>query len=193
MQTTVTRARVRFGLVAVVAAVALVASACTSEPEEEAAPTLRQTTEDLIRNRVAGEAGLGDLSPVCPEVNLAVSTVGTTWDCTATTADQRVIALSAVINDQGRVEVGTTNLITAAALPSFERAAVQALNDTVGSRLAEDDIDCGSDTVVFGGAERIMICALFDPHTDATYDVSLTVQDIETRQFSLVVADQPRP
>ncbi|MEM9562238.1 MAG: hypothetical protein AAGA93_06465 [Actinomycetota bacterium] len=182
----------RTTVVAMLAAAVLLMSACRSEPDEEALPTLRQTTEDLIRGDVASQAGLGDLSPVCPEVNLAVSGVGTTWDCTATTADQRVISLQALINQQGQVEVATTNMITAAALPSFERAAVQALNDTVGSRLEADAIDCGESTVVFGGPERVMVCALFDPATEATYDVSLTVDDIETRQFSLVVADQPR-
>ncbi len=174
-----------------VMAVLAIASACRSSPDDDVV-TVRQTTEDMIREEVATQAGLGDLSPVCPEIDLAVSGVGTTWDCSATTADQRVITLAAVINDQGRIELATRNMIAAAALPSFERAAVQALNDTVGSRLEEGAIDCGEVSVVFG-PEQVMICALFDPHTEETYDVTLDITDIETRQFSLVVADRPRP
>ena len=175
----------------VVVALVLLVAGCSSAPDEEAELTIRQTSEDLIRNELAAGAGLGDLTPACPEVDRAGAQPGLTWDCTATTGDQRVVGVRAVINDQGRIELATTNLIAAAALPSFERAAVKALNDTVGSRLDDDAVDCGELPVVFGQT-RVMVCALFDPHTEETYDVSLDIQDIETRQFTLVVADQPR-
>lgn len=179
--------------VAVIMAVALlIVAGCTSDPEEVAEATIRQTSEDLIRNQVADGAGLGELAAACPDIERFGAQPGMTWDCTATTADQRIIGIRAVINDQGQVEVATTNMIAAAALPSFERAAVRALNDTVGSRLEDDAVDCGDLPVVFGQS-RVMVCALFDPHTQETYDISLDVQDIETRQFTLVVADQPRP
>lgn len=171
------------------AALALVFTGCRSEPEEEPVLTIRQTTEDMIRSDVAGAAGLGDLVPVCPDV--VEATVGTAYECTATTDDQRIVAVAAAIDDLGRVRVNTTNLITAAALPSFERAAVEALNTTVGSRLENDDIDCGDAPVLFG-QDRVMVCALRDPHTESVFDVSLTITDIEARQFSLVVADEPR-
>lgn len=176
---------------AIVMVAILVVAGCRSAPEEEAALTIRQTSEQLIRTEVAADAGLGDLSPVCPEIDQLGAATGLTWDCTATTADQRIITIRAVINDQGRIELATTNMIAAAALPSFERAAVRALNDTVGSRLEDDAVDCGELPVVFGQSP-VMVCALFDPQTEETYDVSLDVQDIETRQFTLVVADQPR-
>lgn len=168
---------------------ALAIAGCSSEPEEEPILSIRQTTEDMIRVDVAVAAGLGDLSPVCPDV--APAAVGTAYECTATTEDQRIISLAAVIDELGRVQLNTTNMITAAALPSFERAAVDALNDTVGSRLASDAIDCGEVPVVFG-QDQVMVCALLDPHTEKVFDVSLTITDIEARQFSLVVADQPR-
>lgn len=182
----------RTTVAAIVAAALLIVSGCTSDPEEVAEPTIRQIGEDLIRNQVADGAGLGELTPVCPDIDRFGAQPGMAWDCTATTADQRVLGIRAVINDQGQVEVATTNMIAAAALPSFERAAVRALNDTVGSSLEDDAVDCGDVPVVFGQS-RVMICALFDPHTQETYDISLDIQDIETRQFTLVVADQPRP
>lgn len=172
-----------------VAALLLVITGCSSDPEEPPELTIRQTTEEMIRTDVAGVAGLGELIPVCPDVTGAV--VGTAYECTATTEDQLLISLAAVIDDEGRVQLNTTNVITAAALPSFERAAVEALNSTVGSRLETDAIDCGDTPVVFG-QDRVMVCALLDPHTEKVFDVSLTITDIEARQFSLVVADQPR-
>lgn len=183
-------ARMRMILVATIAVAALTAAGCTGR-SDDATPTIRQTAEELIRTTVGSESGLGELSPVCPEVPAPV--VGSTWQCSATTADQRTVTLDGVINQDGRVELATSNVIAAAALPSFERAAVKALNETVGSRLSDDDIDCGEAPVLFAGPERIMVCALFDPHTEETYDVSLTVTNIEDRQFNLVVADTPRP
>ncbi len=173
----------------VVALSILVLTGCRSAPEEDAVLTIRQTSENLIRADVSTKAGLGDLTPVCPDVSDVA--VGTAFDCTATTGDQRIISISAVINEEGRVALATNNMITAAALPSFERAAVDALNATVGSQLVQDAIDCGDVPVVFG-QDKVMVCALLDPHTEKIFDVSLTITDIEARQFSLVVADQPR-
>lgn len=171
------------------ATLVLLLAGCRSAPEEETPLTIRQTTENLIRADVATMAGLGDLTPVCPDVSDA--SVGTEYDCTATTGDQQIVTIAAKIDELGRVTLATRNMITAAALPSFERAAVDALNATVGSQLEYDAIDCGSSPVVFG-QDQVMVCALFDPHTEKTFDVSLTITDIEARQFSLVVADTPR-
>lgn len=178
-------------MVGAAATVLTVASGCSRGPDEEPAPTARQMAEDLIREDVAAQAGLGDLSPVCPEVTTLA--VGATWQCTAATADQRILNVDAVINQNGQIELATTNMIAAAALPSFERAAAEALNNTVGSRLTEDSIDCGDVPVVFGSDQRLLICALLDPDTRETYDVTLTITDIEARQFTLVVAAEPRP
>lgn len=173
------------------AAAVLAVAGCTGGQDQEAAPTVRQVAEEMIRSDVSSQAGLGDLSPVCPEVETPA--VGSTWQCTATTADQRIVAIDAVINQDGQVELATTNLIAAAALPSFERAAIQALNSEVGSRLTDEAIDCGDVPVVFGSEQRLLVCGLVDPDTRQTYDVTLTISDIEGRQFTLVVADQPRP
>ena len=178
------------GGVAVGALLLLVSVGCRSAPEEEPIPTVRQLSETMIRTTVAETAGLGDLSPVCPEV--ADAAVGVTWDCTAATADQRLIALRGVVNEVGQVELATTNMIAAGALPSFERAAVDALNTQVpGANLVEESIDCGDTSVVFG-QDRVLVCALSDPHTGQIFDVSLTIEDIESRQFSLKVAEAPR-
>lgn len=179
----------------VVALFALLVVGCRSAPEEEAEPTIRMSTEALIEAQVTGPAGLGELTTACPEIDPATAGIGTTFQCTATTEDEQVLALTATIDDQGRVQVATTNVIVGPALPSFERAAVDALNEAVQSSLEYSAIDCGEQTVVLSAGqngERWMVCALFDPLTEATFDVTLSITDIEARQFSLVVADQPR-
>ena len=181
----------------VVALFALVAVSCRSAPEEEeVAPTIRMSTEALIEAEVTTPAGLGELTAACPEIDATTAGVGTSFQCTATTDAQQVLDVIATIDDQGRVQINTTNLIVGPAVPSFERAAVDALNEAVQSNLDYSAIDCGEETVVLPpgqNGERLMVCALFDPLTEATYDVSLSITDVEARQFSLVVADQPRP
>lgn len=173
-----------------VVATVLALTGCRSAQEQEPEITIRTITEDLIKTDVAELAGIGELTPVCPD--LPTPTVGTMWECTATSEDQRIVALTASIDDAGKVQLVTTNMITAAALPSFERAAVAALNSQVGSKLTDDAVDCGELSVVFG-QDKVMVCALLDPLTERIFDVSLTITDIEARQFSLVVADAPRP
>lgn len=172
-------------------ALALLLSACSSSTEEPAVLTVRQTAEEMIRTEMADGAGLGDLVPQCPEV--ANAAVGIAFSCTATTEQQGIVAVTASIAESGHLQMNTTNVVTAAALPSFERAAVDALNAAVpGTRLETNAIDCGESSVLVA-QDNVMNCVLLDPHTQKFFDVMLTIANIEARQFSLVVAEDPRP
>lgn len=151
--------------------------------------TPRQAAEGLIAGPLATEVGLGVLTPSCPEMNNAVA--GDVFPCTAATENQWAINVDAAILPSGQVELTTTNVITADALPSFELAAVAALNATLEVTLSPEAVDCGETSVVLAD-DRMMICGLTDPTTLQVFDVSLTIDDIETRQFKLVVADRPR-
>jgi hypothetical protein len=144
-----------------------------SEGDGDGVLTPREAAEELIAGPLASEAGLGPLVASCPEMTGA--TVGDVFPCTAATETQ----------------LTTTNVIKGAALPSFEQAAVDALNATVDVSLGYDAVDCGEVSVVLAG-DRMMICTLTDPQTQQIFDISLTIDDIEARQFSLVVADRPR-
>ncbi len=167
---------------------------CTSEEPEPQVVTIRQITEDLISENVADQAGLGPLAPTCPDVTVAG--VGTEFECSATTESGAVVSLAALINNDGKVELSTTNVITVAALPSFERAAVEALNandPTLG--LSGDAMDCGIEPIVFPVEQsdgKTMVCGVVDPDTSEVFDVTFNITDIEERQFSVQVAEAPR-
>jgi hypothetical protein len=182
------RCRSASAVVAVVVVFGL--SGCRSSADDQVTPTPRQVSESLIRSTVSDQLDLGPLAPSCPEVQPVG--VGATWECTATTEDQRLVALNGQVDGEGRVRVVTTNVISAAALPGFERVAAETLNADFGSSLTVDDIDCGDRSVVFG-EDRSMVCGLFDPDTQQIYDATLTVFDIETRRFEIAVAAEPRP
>ncbi len=166
----------------------LLAVGCNGSATEEAL-TPRRASEEMIAGPVADKAGVGTLAGICPD--LTGVAIGATFECTATTDDQQNVVVDGLVNPEGKIELTTRNVIRAEALPSFEEAAVTALNETVGSALSSEAIDCGSDSVVLGDNQQL-VCALLDPQTSSVFDVSLTISDVEARQFNLVVADEPR-
>lgn len=181
-------------------ALALVAlvTGCTSGgdevAEEQPAPTSpRAATEALITGPMAEAIGLGPLSASCPEMTGA--TVGQVFQCSATTVNaeenQNTIEVAAEILASGQVDLSTTNVVTAEALTSFEQAAVDALNTTLEDPLPYDNMDCGQNSLVLS-PDRTLTCGLLDPATDDVFDVTLSISDLEGRQFALAVAEVPR-
>ncbi len=149
-----------------------------------------QATEQLIVGPLAEQVGLGPLTASCPDMTGAKA--GDVFPCTAATGTDRLLNVDAAILPSGQVELSTTNVILGSALPSFEQSAVDAINKVrPDANLATGAVECGDTSVVLPD-DRMMICRLTDPRTAQVFDVSLTVEDIEGRQFSLVVASQPR-
>lgn len=189
--------RKRAAVVGVGAALAAAAlSGCSSSdetpdpaPAEAQVMTATMATQELIAGPVAESAGLALSNPVCPDMSAAVP--GETFTCSATTEDQATVRLTATLQPSGQVEVATVNVITAQALGSFETAAIDALNAEVQVPLGYDDIDCGGSSVVIAD-DATIVCALKDPQTEAIFDVTLTISDVENRVFRVIVADAPR-
>lgn len=152
--------------------------------------TPAQAAEQLIAGPLAEQVGLGPLSPSCPDMTSA--TGGDVFPCTAATETDRLVNIDAAILPSGQVELSTTNVIVGSALPSFEQSAIDAINKVrPDANLATGAVECGDSSVVLPD-DRMMICELTDPRTEQIFEVSLTVDDIEARQFSLVVADRPK-
>lgn len=146
--------------------------------------------ETMIDGELADDIGLGPLTSSCDDPGLLA--VGVTFGCVATTETGVAIGVQGLVNDEGRIQLTTTNLITAQALASYERDAAAALNDTVGSNFTAESVDCGSTPIVLP-PELVMGCALVMPSSGEVYDLMLTVTDLDQRHFSLVVGDEPRP
>ncbi len=175
------------------AAVGLALTACIdagSDADNLVVLTPTQAAEQLIVGPLAEQVGLGPLTASCPDMSSAKG--GDVYPCTAATDTDRVLNVDAAILDTGQVELSTTNVILASALPSFEQSAVDAINKVrPDANLATGAVACGRSSVVLPD-DRMMICELTDPRTGQIFNVSLTVEDIEGRQFSLVVADRPK-
>lgn len=160
------------------------------EPPAAAVLTPTQAAEQLIVGPLAEQVALGPLTANCPEMAGAKS--GDVFPCTAATETDRLLNVDATILPSGQVELSTTNVILGSALPSFEQSAVDAINKVrPDANLAVEAVECGDTSVVLPD-DRMMICLLTDPQTEQVFEVSLTIDDVEGRQFSLVVADRPR-
>lgn len=179
-----------------VVALTVLAVGCTSGDDDQATPdqqvppaSPRAAAEQLIAGPMAEVIGLGPLAATCPEMTEAA--VGDVFQCSALTEAQSTINVAAEIMPTGQVDLSTTNVITAEAVASFEQAAVDALNTTLADPLSYEAMDCGTTSLVLP-AEQTVVCGLLDPATEAVFDVTLSITDLESRQFSLAVADLPR-
>ena len=175
---------------AIALAAAILLGACTAEPEVDTSAEPKAVAEAMIAGDLATELGLGPLVGLCNDPGPVA--VGTMFACTATTEPGDVVQISGVVNPEGRIELTTTNVVSAPALPSFEREAAAALNNSVGSNFTAESVDCGVASVVLQ-ADFVLPCALMMPASGDVFDLTLTITDLDARRFSLVVADEPRP
>jgi hypothetical protein len=170
----------------------LVAAACSGG--EVAPPTAdaRSQSEAMIAGELATAIGLGPLTPSCNEPGPL--TVGTTFTCAATRTAQPPgdpIQIETTVQPDGHLKLVTLNLISAAALPSFERRAAAQLNEATGSNFTADSVDCGNTAIVLP-ADATIGCALIMPASGQVFDLTLAVTDLDARHFALAVADSPR-
>jgi hypothetical protein len=169
---------------------ALVLAACSSsEPEAGPDGEPPSLAAEMIEGELATSIGLGPLVPSCNDP--AVLALDSVFDCTATTETGDVIQLHGSVTPEGKLALMTTNLVSASALPGFEREVAAMLNDSVGSNFTAESVDCGSTAVVLP-PDFVMGCALVMPASGEVFDVTLTITDLDGRAFSLVVSDQPR-
>ncbi|MEM8926353.1 MAG: hypothetical protein AAGD35_22840 [Actinomycetota bacterium] len=171
---------------------ALFITACSGGGDAgPAAPTA--ASESLAVSMITGDLattlGLGPLLPACDDPG--VYSAETVFACTASTQTGQVINVHASVNADGRLSLATTNVISAPALPSFEREVASILNNNVGSNFTAEAIDCGPSAVVLP-PDLSMTCALVMPSSGEIFDVTLMITDLEGRAFALQVADVPR-
>lgn len=176
--------------------VGFAATACSAggTPGPTATTNGAQTrAETMIAGEMATAIGLGPLTPTCNDPGAL--DIGVSFSCTAARTTQPPgdpIQITGIINPDGHLGLVTSNLISAAALPSFERQAASQLNESAGANFTAESVDCGNTSVVLG-ADKVLRCALTMPASGQVYDLDLAVTDLDGRHFALKVADAPRP
>jgi hypothetical protein len=174
---------------AVAGALSLAACSSPEEPDPSAAVDPQTLAEQMVAGDLATRLEFGPLAPTCD--NPSPLAIGTTFDCTAATESGAQVRIQGIINVEGRIQLTTTNVITAIALAGFERDAAANLNDTVGTNFTADSVECG-DMAVIVPDDFVLPCTLIMPSSGEVFDLQLTITDLDARTFSLVVGDKPR-
>jgi hypothetical protein len=192
---------------AVLAVAVLAAAGCTGGDPNPAAPTTKGPdtkgpdtkgpdtkgrAEAMIAGDLATAVGLGPLVPSCNEPGPLA--VGAAFTCTAARTTQppgEPIQVEASVLSNGHLNLVTRNLVSAAALPSFERRAAAQLNESSGTNFTADSVDCGNTAVVLP-VTATLECALIMPASGEVFDLTLTITDLDARNFALVVGANPR-
>lgn len=150
-----------------------------------------EAAEKVITGEISEQAGLGELDASCEKP--ASTEVGEQFACSATTADGATIELLATIDEDDKVNVVSTNLLTAEAVEQIEQIARDALVDKYGGELGPDSLDCGSTAVVIDVTEEVLSCTFVDPADDKEYDATIDVPDLQDiGSLTVQIADQPR-
>lgn len=124
----------------------------------------------LIEGDLADEIGLGDLEATCDEP--AEKAEGETFECTATTTDDRTITFLGTMESDDEFEIVTTNLLTVTDVTAIRTEAARALSAQIGVEISPDDIDCGDQSVIIADDE--FVCAITDTSTGDVFDLTIT-------------------
>ncbi|MFV0258530.1 MAG: hypothetical protein ACK5PP_08810 [Acidimicrobiales bacterium] len=179
-------------LPAVLAVAAMVAAGCSGdgEPEPVAAGTdPAQVATSMIETTMAARLDIGPLDGGCDEPGPLA--VGSTFRCAAVTETGEPVDVVAAVAGDGHLQLTTTNVIRADAVPAFERQAASMLNQYEGTNFTAEAVDCGDGTVVLGD-DMVLGCGLSMPVSGDVYDLTLTITNLDARHFALAVAPTPR-
>lgn len=111
--------------------------------------------------------------------------VGVIFECRGTSGDSQ-ITFEVEIEAEDKIFAGPTNVVDGSVLDAYADSAVDALNAQNGFSLPDGSLDCGDRSVILD-AENKMYCLLDDPATNTTYDVELTVRDVELATFGVEI------
>jgi hypothetical protein len=177
--------RLRHVSVGVALAAVLVVGACSASSAD-----YKSTAEDLIEGEIAEESTLGDLSATCEEPDDPEP--GDVFACTATTEDGRTVEFTATVEEDDKVNVESTNLITVDGLGTIEEVAVAALEEEIGQPLGVENFDCGSEPVIINVTEEFLICALTDPASGEVYEAQVDIPSLDdVGSLTVQVAEAP--
>jgi hypothetical protein len=143
---------------------------------------------ELIEGELSEALGIG-MTGECDEVD--DPDIGTSFECTGTTDDGRVVEFVTLIDADDHILVDSTNVVVADAVPAFEAAAAEAVAAEVGAAVESSAVDCGAESVVLG-ADATMACTITQAASGDVYDMTLTVTDLDAGAFDIAIADAPR-
>lgn len=154
--------------IALVGAGALALAACGGDATE--------TAEAVIETEIAEQMGLGELTATCEEP--PNRDIGTTYDCTATTADGQTVTLLSRFTEEDRIFVLPSNVIVASEVPLLKEQAAALLGPEVGVEIDPASIECpDGDSIVLSEAGTID-CTILTPD-GVLFPLTVTLENFD--------------
>ncbi|MEM8924476.1 MAG: hypothetical protein AAGD35_13325 [Actinomycetota bacterium] len=141
---------------------------------------LKEQAVDAIEGQLAQQIGVVPLVADCDDP--ADGNVGTVFACTAD-SEIGVIDWQVTIQDGGIVNVQSTNLIVADALPRIETAALEVLEAQEGVTM-----DCGDRPLVLPSDNKIG-CTIDDPISGRVFAAELEMLDLQNLRFNVTIPE----
>lgn len=164
---------------------AILVSACSGSASFSiGGQTVEEAAEELIAGDLAEQIGLGALIPDCPAVD--DPEVGTTFACTATTADGQIITIDGVVDREDHIDLKATNLVAGPPIEQQLAETLQTQNPDAG--LTADGVDCGGEVIVL--VDQQLTCEI-RPANAPMQIATLTVIDSATGEFEFTLAPGP--
>lgn len=103
---------------------------------------LEDAAVDLIEGALGEQLGL-TLDATCPAVE--DPEVGTSFTCTAVTADGRTVFVDGLVDRADHIDLSTRNAVRTDSIARIEDLIIRSIADQTGEAY---EVDCGSETIV---------------------------------------------
>ena len=163
----------------VIAAGAVIAALATGCEFSIGGESADQAAVKLIEGEFATNIGF-DVTANCPPVDS--QEIGTTFSCTATTAEGETIQIAGEIDAEDHINVWSTNLLLPDDLDALEKAGAETLEPEIQAQLK---IECSSEPVILGSNSELTCLGTDEFNNQA--DIIFTITDTQTGDFQVRV------
>lgn len=139
-----------------------------------------QSGETVIETEIEEQIGIGELDASCDQPE--DDEIGTTFLCTASTEDGRVVEFLGAFTAEDEIFVSPTNLLRTQEVERLKIQAAQVLSPEVGVEIDPSQITCPEDDPLFmdtSGAEgeAVVECVITDEATSTSFPLTVTLSE----------------
>lgn len=152
-----------------------------------------ETAEALIESEIAEQVGLGDLDATCDDP--PNNDVGTTYDCTATTADGQTLTFLTRFTAEDEIFVQPSNVLVESEIPVIEAEAARVLGPEIGVEIDPETIECPTAAAIVLPEDGTIDCTIVRPDDGVVFPLTITLEnfDFDTgfQNLFVQVGDEP--
>lgn len=147
----------------------------------------------MIESEVADNAGLGELEATCEEP--LDRDVGTTYGCTATTADGQTLTFVTKFTAEDEIFVQPSNLLVASEIPVLREQAAATLGPEIGVDIDPESIECPTAETIVLDENGEIECTITRPEDGVVFPLTIRLENFDFdegfQNLFVQVGDEP--